>query len=184
MSTVQWDVKDGERFRIGYVDDSGQKHFCPVILHASSFGSIERTLCAILENIAADAYEGRIPMFPLWLAPVQVRFIPVSEAHLPFVMKYCEQLNRVGIRSDVDDRNATVGKRIRETAGAWVPYVAVLGDREFDTSVIPVRIRKSGIVEEMVMEELIYRIHQESNGMPRRPLPLPRRVSQRPLFLG
>jgi len=69
ISTVQWDVKDGERFSIGFVDEGGDKHPCPVIVHASSFGSIERTLCAILENIAIDAGRAKPPMLPVWLSP-------------------------------------------------------------------------------------------------------------------
>ena len=129
VSTVQWDVKDGKRFDIGFVDATGRKQACPVIVHASSFGSIERALCAILENIAIDAQQGAAPAFPLWLAPTQARIVPVSADHLPFAVELCERLASGRVRADVDDRDATVGKKIRDGETEWVPYLLVVGDR-------------------------------------------------------
>ena len=109
ISTVQWDVKDGERFDIGFTDEAGHKVPCPVIVHASSFGSIERTLCAILENIAVDSAAGMPPMFPFWLAPTQVRIVPVSDAFVDAALEVCAALTAHRVRVDVDDRTETVG---------------------------------------------------------------------------
>ena len=188
VSTVQWDVKDGERFNIGYRDEDGRKHPCPVILHASSFGSIERTLCAILEDIAHDANEGRPPMLPLWLSPTQVRLIPTSDAFVPFASELCDEMARRDIRVDIDDRDETVGKKIRAGEREWVPYLLVVGEREQTSGRLSVRARR---VEQddprqrtMTLEEFVTQIPDKMRDMPFRPLPLPRLLSARPSFFG
>ena len=184
VSTVQWDVKDGERFDIGYIDEAGKKHPCPVIIHASSFGSIERTLCAMLESIAIDAGKGHPPGFPLWLTPTQVRIIPVSVEHQGFADALADQLAAQQIRADIDDRDDTVGKKIRNGEREWIPYLLVIGDRERETRQFSVRIRTTGMQETMCIQQLIDDIRGKTESMPYRPLPLPRKVSQRPIFFG
>lgn len=183
ISTVQWDVKDGPRFDIGYVDESGKKHPCPVIVHASSFGSIERALCAILENIAIDAGKGRRPMFPDWLAPTHVRIIPVSKGHLDRAGHICEQISGQKIRIDIDDRSETLGKRIRDAEREWVPYVGVVGDKEAASGQISVRVRGEGRVEEFGVDAVVDTILQSVGDMPYRRLSLPVLMSHRPIFL-
>ena len=184
VSTVQWDVKDGERFDIGYIDESGQKNPCPVIIHASSFGSIERTLCAILENIAIDATKGIAPMLPLWLSPTQARIITVSDAYIPFANDLCNTISRHNIRVDVDDRDDTVGKKIRNGEKEWVPYLLVVGEKEATSGKLSVRAREDRSQNEMTVEEFIHLVNSKTEGMPSRPLPLPRMVSRRPIFFG
>lgn len=184
VSTVQWDVKDGDRFNIGYIDEGGQKHPCPVIIHASSFGSIERTLCAILENIAIDAARGVPPMFPLWLAPTQVRIIPVSDEHLPFATELCETISRHSIRADIDDRSDTVSKKIRSGEKEWTPYLLVVGEKEESSGRLSVRSREDRSQQEMAVDDFMGLVISKTKGMPFRPLPLPRRVGKRPLFYG
>jgi threonyl-tRNA synthetase len=184
VSTVQWDVKDGERFGIGYVGEDGREHPCPVIIHASSFGSIERTLCAILENVALDEGEGKPPMLPLWLAPTQVRIIPVSEEHLEFGMDLCRRLSGQRIRTDVDDRDETVGKKVRSGEREWIPYLLVVGDRERSSGMLSVRVRADGSQKEMAPEALAGLVAEQTEGMPFRPLPLPVRLTERPIFCG
>jgi len=184
VSTVQWDVKDGERFNIGFVDEDGKKHPSPVILHASSFGSIERTLCTILENIAIDINEGNPAMFPVWLAPTQVRLCPVKDEFLSFAQGLAEKFDEAGVRCDVDDRPDTVSKKIRNAERSWIPYILVVGQKEIDTGQLMVRIRETGEQQEMPFEGLVKRIKGETAGMPYRPLPMPRMVSQRPIFFG
>ena len=184
VSTVQWDVKDGERFNIGYVDEEGQKHPCPVIIHASSFGSIERTLCSILENIALDEKRGVAPMFPLWLSPTQARVVPVTDEYVKFAMEVCEAISRKGIRADVDDRGETVGKKIRNGEKEWVPYLLVVGEKEKESGILSVRSREDRSQEEMDLESFVQMVKEKTEGMPFRPLSLPRRVSQRPVFYG
>ena len=184
VSTVQWDIKDGERFDIGYVDASGQKRPCPVIIHASSFGSIERTLCALLENIARDERHGTPPMLPVWLAPTQVRLLPVSDAHVPAAAELCGRLARQEIRADVDDRSDTVGKKIRNAEEEWVPYTIVFGEREMQSQELSIRSRRDGRQRLMRVEAFIDLLKTETRGMPWRPLPLPVFLSQRPTFFG
>jgi threonyl-tRNA synthetase len=184
VSTVQWDVKDGERFEIGYIDPDGQKRPCPVILHASSFGSVERTLCAILESIAVAVDAGERPRFPLWLAPAQVRIAPVSEPFLPDALALCEQLSRESVRAEVDDRGERVRKMIRDGETDWVPYLVVLGEKERASGRFRVRAREDGSQPEMSAAELASLLRQKTHGMPFRPLPLPPQMSRRPIFVG
>jgi len=184
VSTVQWDVKDGERFNIGFIDEEGNKRPCPVIIHASSFGSIERTLCSILENIAIDASMGISPMFPLWLSPTQVRIIPVSDEFVDFAIEVCDKIAENNIRVDVNDRSETVGKKIRQGEKEWIPYLVVLGEKEKKSGKLSVRIRETKEQKEMDIDELISIIKKKTKGMPFRPLPLPRLLSKRPIFYG
>ncbi len=184
LSTVQWDVKDGERFDIGFTDETGRKHPCPVILHASSFGSIERTLCAILENIAVDARAGRPPCFPFWLAPTQARVVPVSQEHVDFAVQLCDTLSGGGLRVDVDDRNETVGKKIRNGEREWVPYLLVVGQKERESGELTVRSREDGGQQAMPLDAFAQMAAARAEGMPFRPLPLPKLLSQRPIFVG
>jgi threonyl-tRNA synthetase len=184
VSTVQWDVKDGERFDIGYLDASGQKQPCPVILHASSFGSVERTLCAILESIAVDADAGRPPQFPLWLAPAQVRIVPVSDSFVPDALALRDQLSQASIRVEVDDRGETVGKKIRVGEEDWIPYLVVFGEKERGSGQLSVRVREDGSRREMRAEKLAGLVREKTRGMPYRPLPLPALLSYRPIFVG
>ena len=184
ISTVQWDVKDGERFDIGYVDEQGQKQPCPVILHASSFGSIERALCAILENIAIDAGRGVSPMFPLWLSPTQLRVIPVSEKHFEPAREIFQRLRSQQIRADFDDRDDTLGRKIRDGEKEWIPYLVVIGDREIESGELAVRSRGSKKQEQLKLDELIQLLREQQNDMPFRHLMFSPALSQRPLFLG
>ncbi len=184
VSTVQWDVKDGERFDIGFIDEDGRKKPCPVIIHASSFGSIERTLCAILENIAIDAEGGIPPMFPLWLSPMQVRLIPVSDEFVQLAEGLCDRLSAANVRADVDDRSESVGKRIRLGEQEWAPYLVVLGERERESGTLTVRCREDKSRQEMSLDALISLVREKTRDMPFRPLPLPRLVSRRPGFYG
>lgn len=184
VSTVQWDVKDGERFDIGYVNEHGKKVPCPVILHASSFGSIERTLCTILENIAIDQKLGKPAMFQPWLSPTQVRVLNVTDEFLPFAEEICARLNDNNVRADLDDRPDSVSKKIRNAEKEWTPYILVLGEKEKSSGQFTVRIREDKTQVEMPLDELIRIVRGKCEGMPYRPLPLPRKLSQRPIFFG
>lgn len=184
ISTVQWDVKDGERFDIGFTGPDGRKHPCPVIIHASSFGSVERTLCAILENIAMDAKEGRPPMFPLWLAPTQVRVAPVSAEYVAQACQICGRISRANLRVDVDDRDDSVAKKVRNAEHDWIPYLAVVGEREAAAGKLSVRCREDKSQLVMSADELAASVMAKVAGRPFRPLPLHVMVSKRPIFCG
>jgi len=185
VSTVQWDVKDGKRFDIGYIGKDGKKHPCPVIIHASSFGSIERTLCSILENVAIDEKAGKPTMLPLWLSPTQIRVIPVStEKHLKIAEKIAEELEKENIRVDIDDNEETVGKRIKNSEEDWVPYTLVVGDKETKSDKIMVRIKEINEEKEMTKQNLVKEIKKKTENTPFLPLPLPKLLSKRPIFVG
>jgi len=184
ISTVQWDVKNGERFNICYVDEEGKRIPVPIIIHASSFGSIERALAAILETAAWMEKEGKPPTFPLWISPTQVRIIPVSDKHVEDCKKVLEKIESEKIRVDIDDRKETVQKKIRDTELEWVPYILVIGPKEIKSKKVSVRIRKIGKVEVMELEELIKQIKDETKDKPFRQLPLPKLLSERPIFVG
>lgn len=178
ISTVQIDFVNGERFNITYMGEDGRAYPC-VILHCSTFGSIERAVCSILENAAVDEREGRKPQIPLWLAPTQVRFIPISETHTPFCTELVEKLQP--LRADIDDRNETLSSRIRDAERAWIAYICVVGDRERESNVLSVRVRGGG-QKQMTLQELMGEIHEKTKKMPFRPLALPVLLSRRPKF--
>jgi threonyl-tRNA synthetase len=184
VSTVQWDVKDGERFDIGYIGPDGRKHPCPVIIHASSFGSVERTLCTILENIAVDQKRGKKAGYPLWLAPTQVRYIPVTDEFTELALDFAFRTTAARVRADVDERSETVGRRIRDAEKEWVPFICVVGEKEAGGAPLQVRVRGEKAQPRLSLEDLCSRVREGCEGLPYRPLPLPARVSRRPIFYG
>jgi threonyl-tRNA synthetase len=189
VSTVQWDIKNGERFNIRFIDKEGKKVPVPYIIHASSFGSIERAVAAILETGAWMEKDGKAPMFPLWLSPEQVRLIPVScEKHLKKCEEIAEKLERENIRIGIDDRNLTVSKKVFEAKRSWIPYIIVIGDKEMKSKKFPVVVReKSSIKKEFrkdyTIEELVKEIKEKTRDMPFRPLYIPRDLSKRVVFV-
>ena len=183
VSTVQWDIKDGQRFNIGYTDENDKVHPCPVIIHASSFGSIERALCAILENIALDIEQNITSGFPFWLAPTQVRLIPVADTYLEDCLQVSQELSQNNIRADIDDRDATVGKKIRNGELEWIPYLLVIGEQEQTSGKLSIRNRESKNQYVMPKEELISEITMKMKGKPFQFLTLPKLISSRPVFI-
>jgi len=186
LSTVQIDVENAERYDISYVDEDGSRKR-PYILHCSASGAIERCMYALLEKAHMDAEKGKLPMLPVWLSPTQVRIIPVSRTFLDTAMELAEKLRRARIRVDVDDRDETLGKKIRDAAREWIPYIAVLGEEEVKGGFMTVTVRAESTLEEqkrvrMTADELISRISDECSGKPYKPLPLPMLLSERPSF--
>ena len=178
--TIQIDVESGERFGINYIN-SKEEEETPIIIHCSPTGSIERVIGALLENSAIKSKE-KPPMLPVWLSTTQVRILPIAERHLDFALNLVKELKTEQIRVDVDDRQETVGKKIRNSAGEWVPYVIVIGDQELESKQITVNIRETG--EKLLMDktDLINRIKYETKNMPFRKLPLPIKLSRRVQF--
>jgi len=178
--TIQIDVESGERFGITYIDQEEKEHH-PIILHCSPTGSIERVICSLLEKSAIEMKE-KPPMLPTWLIPTQVRVIPIAERHMEFAQDLARELQDAHIRVDVDDRPETVGKKIRNAGGEWVPFVVVIGDREMEGSELTVTVRETGQKVSMGVQELIDVITLETKKMPFRPLPLPMKLSKRVAF--
>jgi threonyl-tRNA synthetase len=174
---VQFDLESSERFGIHYKAIGGSKGNYTVI--HSSLGTIERWMLIILE----DALKKDPPVLPLWLAPTQVRIIPVSEEkHLDYCLKVAEELKGQRIRVDVDDRNESMGWRIRGAEREWVPYVVVCGDKEQAGGPLSVRIRGAK-QQQMSVAELALLIQGQTTQMPFSHLS-GMRVSKRPVFRG
>lgn len=172
LSTVQLDVKEAGVYDIAYTAADGTREPC-VICH-SSVGSIERWIYAVLEQ----ALKSTRPVLPLWLAPVQVRLVPVSIKQL----EYCLQVELDGVRWDVDDSDDTVGKKVARAGKEWVPYTVVVGEREMADDVLAVSDRYADRRRTMSPGELAGEIRAACTGMPYRGLTLPRRLSMRPRF--
>ncbi|MEG3223962.1 MAG: threonine--tRNA ligase [Methanobacteriales archaeon Met13] len=178
--TIQIDVESGERFGITYIDQEETEHY-PIILHCSPTGSIERVICSLLEN-SAVRMEKQAPVLPLWLSPTQVRILPIAERHLDFALELAQEMKDTQIRVDVDDRPDRVGKKIRNAAGEWAPYVIVIGDKELESDTMSVSVRETGEKVEMTCDELLKTIKAATKGMPFRPLPLSLLLSRRVKF--
>jgi threonyl-tRNA synthetase len=174
LSTVQLDVADAERYGIVYTDADGKKRGC-IICH-SSIGSIERWIYVLLE----EALKQKKPSLPFWLAPTQVRLVPVGEE---FVAD-CEVLaDALPGRVDIDDSDDSVGKKIRKAEKEWINLIVVMGEKEKSSGQLPVRMR-SGEMMVMTKEQLMEEITRLSEGYPTMRLPLPRSLSKRPVFRG
>ncbi|MDD3621885.1 MAG: threonine--tRNA ligase [Methanofollis sp.] len=180
--TVQIDVESAKRFEISYRADNEDVH--PPILHCSPTGSIERVICAMLENTAYQT----VPRLPTWLSPTQVRFVPVAERHVAYAEDLCQQLTAAGVRADVDDRDESMNKKVRAAGTEWVPYVAVIGDREMEDGKLTVTVRKLSEPkkphkEGMTVEALTAAVKEECAGKPFRPIYTPKKLSLRPRFI-
>jgi threonyl-tRNA synthetase len=175
--TIQIDVESGERFGITYLEENEEEGY-PIILHCSPTGSIERVICSLLEKTAIEMNE-KPPMIPVWLTPTQVRILTIAERHLDYAMDLARKIKDQNIRVDVDDRPETVGKKIRNAATEWVPYVVVIGDNELESDELTVNIRETKEKQAMDLSTLIKTVQDETSDMPFRALPLPVLLSQR-----
>ena len=182
MSTDQIDVENGERYKIEFVDSDGEKKY-PIILHNSPSGAIERVIFALLEKTVRDANTGKVPTLPLWLTHTQIRIIPVSSKHLEFGEKILDELNKNNIRADIDDRELSVAKKIREAESEWIHFILVIGDKEVDGKELVVRERLVKSQYNMSLANLIERIKLEISDKPYLPLNLPSYLSKRPLII-
>ncbi len=183
LSTDQIDIENGERYDIKFTDKDGkQKH--PLILHCSPSGAIERVMYSLLEKAAFDQKAGKVPKLPLWLSPTQVRVIPVSEEQSKYAEKVTDEIRQNNIRADLDDRQLHVGKKIREGEMDWAPFIVVVGEKEEKAKNINVRIRETKKQGESTVKELIDKIKKGTQGKPYKPLPLPKQLSKRPIFVG
>jgi threonyl-tRNA synthetase len=182
LSTDQIDIENSRHYDMTYVDENGEKQY-PLVLHCSPSGAIERDVYALLEKAHRDSLKGKAPILPLWLAPTQVRIVPVSEKYLDDCEKLMKQIEGCSIRVDVDDRSLSLGKKVRAAEKEWVNYVLVIGEKELASDVLPVRDRKAGKkTRNMKVQELIDEINVETSDKPFKPLALPKLLSKRPQF--
>lgn len=186
LSTVQIDVENAERYDITYVDQDGSKKY-PTILHCSPSGAIERCIYALLEKQFMESEKGQVPILPVWLSPTQVRIISLSDRHNDYCRRLAEQLKPC--RVDIDDREETVSKKVRDAGKEWIPYVVTIGDAEMGKEKFPVVVRSESrpnkpLKVEMTVEELKSRLAKEVDMLPNRPLPIAESLSKRPKFVG
>lgn len=152
LGTIQVDYNLPERFGLEYVGADGQKHR-PVMIHRAPFGSLERFVAVLLEHTAGK--------LPLWLTPDQVNIVPVSEKYVDYAKKVCSLLNNSDIRASIDDRNETLGKRIRESELRRVPFLLIAGEKEMECGTVSVR-RQGGKDEgSMPIEDFISLVTNE-----------------------
>jgi threonyl-tRNA synthetase len=183
LSTDQLDVENAKRYGITYVDEKGKKQY-PLILHCSPSGAIERDVYALLEKAYKDQKSGKPPMLPLWLSPTQIRLIPLSSNFLKDVEKIAAEIEAHNMRVDIDDRTLTLQKRVREAEIEWVPYIIVVGQKELESGVLPVRDRSIGEMRKLKLKEFIAEVEKTIHDKPFKPLPLPKYLTKRPQFYG
>ncbi len=181
MSTDQIDIENAERYGITYIDEKGEKRY-PLILHCCPSGAIERCVYAMLEKAYREQQKGNVPMLPLWLSPIQVRIIPVSERFTEEAEKIMNEIDSQHIRVDLDDRPITMQKKVREAETEWINHVVVIGQKEISSGILPVRDRKAGEIRKMQLQELIDEIKEKTGGKPFKPSTLPKLLSKRPQF--
>ena len=146
LSTVQFDFNLPARFELEYVAESGEREQ-PVMVHRALFGSMERFFGVLIEHYAGA--------FPLWLAPVQVGLVPISERHLVYAKKVQQRLQNAGLRVELDARNEKMNAKIRDFTLQKVPYVLVMGDKEESGEAVSVRTRGKGDQGSMPLEQFV-----------------------------
>ena len=146
LITIQIDQMLAEKFGMEYVDKDGVKKN-PYIIHRTSIGCYERTLALLIEKYAGA--------FPMWLAPVQVKLLPIADRHFDYAKQVKEKLEAVGMRVELDDRNEKVGYKIREARLQRVPYMLVMGDNEVQDGTVSVRSRDKGDLGAQTAEDFI-----------------------------
>ena len=153
--TVQIDFALPERFNMTYVDKDGQKKH-PIVIHRTSIGCYERTLAILIEKYAGA--------MPLWLAPVQVKLLPISEKFHDYVEEVLAKMKKMGIRAEMDDRNEKIGYKIREARNERIPYFVVIGEQEKETGTLAVTSREKGNEGSAGLDAFISRVLQENEN--------------------
>jgi len=182
LSTDQIDIENGERYGIEFIDENNKPQN-PIILHNSPCGAVERIIYALLEKAAKNSKEGKKPQLPLWLSPTQVRVIPLTKDFLEFSINLATKITENNIRVDIDDRNESIGKRIREAEKEWIRYILVIGEKEVNSKNLSVRDRQIGETSEIAYDAFISDINNQIKGKPISKLNLPMHLSQRPQIM-
>lgn len=150
--TIQIDMLLAEKFGMYYIDKDGQKKL-PYIIHRTSLGCFERTLAYMIER-----FNG---VMPLWLAPEQVRLLPIKPEHNDYAYALSKRLEDMGIRTTVDDEDSNIGPKIKNARFARVPYMLIIGDNEVAANTVTVRSRKEGEIPNMPVDELVAKLDEE-----------------------
>ena len=180
IATFQIDVGNGERFNITYTDENGEKHH-PVIIHTAIIGGIERYIYTVLDTAALMEKQGKTPYIPTWLSPIQARIIPVTNQYIEYAKEIAEKITEHGFRVDIDDRDESLGKKIRDAGREWIPYIIVVGEREVKSNTLNVRFRRTNDQKIMSLDEFIEMLEEEVKGYPKISMTMPMYLSQRPI---
>ena len=150
--TIQLDFQMPQRFDLEYVGADGEKHR-PIMIHRVAFGSIERFIGILIEHFAGA--------FPTWLAPVQVKVLPISDKFMDYGRQVAEGLDKAGIRGELDTRSEKIGYKIREAQMQKIPYMLVVGQKEAEEGLVAVRSRFQGDEGQSTLTSFIHRIQEE-----------------------
>ena len=150
--TIQLDFQLPQRFELEYVGADGEKHR-PIMIHRVVFGSIERFIGILIEHFAGA--------FPTWLAPVQVKVLPISDKYMDYAQSVLNKLTEAGIRAEVDTRAEKIGYKIREARNERVPYIIVVGEKDQEANMVSLRSRKNGEEGQVALADFIARIKEE-----------------------
>ena len=177
IGTVQIDVGNARRFGIKYIDREGKENY-PLILHSAIIGTIERYLYTLFDA----ALRMKHPSLPTWVSPTQVRLVPVSADHIEYAKSVAATLSQSTVRVDIDDRETTVSNKIREAETMWIPFIAVVGEKEVQDANVSVRVRSDAKQMPVTVSQLVTLVRKETEGKPQLPSHLPQFVSIRPRF--
>jgi threonyl-tRNA synthetase len=152
LGTIQVDYNLPERFDLTYIGEDNAKHR-PVMIHRAPFGSLERFVAVLIENCAGK--------FPMWLVPVQVKILPISDKFITYAENILNQLKNNDIRAEIDDRSEKIGKKIRDTELAKIPVMLIIGEKEVNDQVVSVRRQGKGDEGSKTLAEVIANIKDE-----------------------
>ena len=152
LGTVQVDYVMPERFDLTYVGSDNNRHR-PVIIHRAPFGSMERFVSILIEHFAGD--------FPLWLAPVQVKVLPISDDYIGYAQKCADKLKGLDVRVEVDTRSEMIGGKIRDAENSKIPYMVIVGEKEESDSTVSVRRHKQGDIGTFKLEDFLNKVKNE-----------------------
>ena len=154
VSTCQLDFLLPQRFELEYIGEDGEKHR-PVVIHRAILGTFDRFLAFLVEETKGA--------FPTWLAPVQVKVLPITDNQRDYAMSVVEKLKKEGVRVELDDRQEKIGYKIREAQLQKTPYMLIIGEKEVENSAVGIRTRKEGDVGQMALENFVAKIKEEIN---------------------
>ena len=152
LGTIQVDYNLPERFELEYIGADDKKHR-PIMIHRAPFGSMERFVAVLIEHTGGK--------FPLWLTPDQAAILPISEKYNDYAKKVCELLNNYDIRASIDDRNETIGKKIRENELKRIPFLLIVGEKEAESNLVSVRRQGQGDQGQMKVEDFVSMVNEE-----------------------
>jgi len=152
LGTVQVDYVMPERFDLTYVGSDNEKHR-PVIIHRAPFGSMERFVSILIEHFAGD--------FPLWLAPLQAKVLPISEDYFDYADKVESELKDIGLRVETDKRSEQIGSKIRDAETSKIPYMIIVGSDEEESETVSVRRHKLGDIGTFPLKDFIHKLNEE-----------------------